>query len=228
MNFCYVCGGTEFVRHRVLWRQLVDDWQISPDEADYIDRQQGEVCTGCGANLRSIALARCILAQFGSEHIPLKELASAAEAKEVSVLEINEAGSLTQYLSTFPNYRFAAYPEADMHALPFETGSIDLLVHSDTLEHIANPIHALAECKRVLSATGTLCFTVPIIVGRMTRDRTGLSKSFHGNPATSRDDYAVQTEFGADAWCHLMAAGFTRVEIVTFRYPCGIAIAATH
>jgi ubiquinone/menaquinone biosynthesis C-methylase UbiE len=100
------------------------------------------------------------------------------------------------------------------------------VVHSDTLEHVINPIHALMECRRVLKQTGGLCFTVPIIVGRMTRSRSGLPFSHHGNQATSADDYAVRTEFGADAWTYLMEAGFTTVSIHAVAYPAATAFLA--
>ena len=79
----------------------------------------------------------------------------------------------------------------------------------------------------MLKPGGGLCFTVPVIVGRMTRDRTGLPMSYHGNPATAADDYAVRTEFGADAWTYLMEAGFTSVTIHAFAYPAATAFLAS-
>ena len=78
-------------------------------------------------------------------------------------------------------------------------GAFDLVVHSDTLEHVPDPLRGLSECRRVLRPNGGLCFTVPVIVGRLTRSRTVLPKSFHGMETTLSDDWAVQTEFGGDA-----------------------------
>jgi ubiquinone/menaquinone biosynthesis C-methylase UbiE len=142
------------------------------------------------------------------------------------VLEVNEAGNLSAVLRGFGGYVYASYPEVDIHALPYPDASFDLVVHSDTLEHVRNPVHALQECRRVLRPTGALCFTVPTIVGRMSRNREGLPKSFHGNPATDADDFAVQTEFGADVWTYLFEAGFTEVSIHSAGYPAGIAFLA--
>ena len=110
--------------------------------------------------------------------------------------------------------------------LPFAAGAFDIVNHSDTLEHVPNPVAALAECRRVLTATGRLCFTIPVIIGRMSRDRTGLPKSYHGNPATSSDDYVVQSEFGADAWTCVLQAGFRHVAFNTVEYPAALAITA--
>lgn len=222
---CGVCGGKSFIRQRVLWEGLINEWQISHAEADYIDRQQGETCNSCGANLRSIALANALRAFLGTNAL-LQEIATSPLGKTVSILEINEAGSLSPILKNFGQYVFGAYPEVDMHAIPYENTIFDVVIHSDTLEHVANPIHALTECRRVLKPGGALCFTVPVIMGRLSRNRYGLPKSYHGNSGTMSDDFVVQTEFGADAWCYIMEAGFTHVSIHSVGYPAATAFVA--
>jgi SAM-dependent methyltransferase len=221
---CGICGGTAFSHRRIAWPSLISEWQLSPDEVAYIDRQQGTTCDRCGSNLRSIALANAIRAFLGDQ-ATLQEIAE--RGTPASILEINEAGHLDRFLRRFAGHVLAAYPEVDIHRLPYADGSFDLVVHSDTLEHVINPIHALAECRRVLKPGGGLCFTVPVIVRRMSRDRTGLPMSYHGNPATAADDYAVRTEFGADAWTYLMEAGFTSVTIHAFAYPAATAFLAS-
>lgn len=222
---CGVCGGSSFTSRRIIWDQLANDWQLSSEERAYIDRQQAETCDQCGSNLRSIALANALRAFMGSR-APLCELAASEAARQMRILEINEAGNLTPVLKSFGGYTFGAYPEVDMHALPFADGSFDVVIHSDTLEHIPNPVHALSECRRVLKPEGALCFTVPMVVGRLSRSRQGLPLSFHGNSATMAEDWAVQTEFGADAWTYVMAAGFTEVSLHSIGYPAGIAMLA--
>lgn len=222
---CGVCGGTKFTSHRVLWDKLINDWQLSLEEVVYIDRQQGEACNKCGANLRSIALANALRVFLGTKAF-LHEAAASPLGANLAILELNEAGTLTPVLKNFGRYVYGAYPEVDMHAIPYADGTFDVVIHSDTLEHIRNPVHALSECRRVLKPEGALCFTIPIIVGRMSRNRDGLPKSFHGNTATMADDFAVHTEFGADAWTYLLAAGFTELSIHSVEYPSGIAFLA--
>jgi len=222
---CGVCGGTRFTRHRILWDQLVNDWQISKAEAAYIDRQQGETCDQCGANLRSVALANAVRAFLCTKAF-LREAAVSHMGANITILEINEAGSLTPVLKNLGRYVYGAYPEIDMHALPYGDSTFDVVIHSDTLEHVKNPVHALTECHRVLKAGGALCFTVPMIVGRLSRSRDGLSKSYHGTPANLADDFVVQTEFGADAWTYIMEAGFTEIAIHSVEYPAAIAFLA--
>lgn len=222
---CSVCGGDSFNRQNVLWRDLIDEWQISPIEANYIDRQQGERCTGCGANLRSIALANAIRWAFRTEEL-LARFCASLDVRIFKVLELNEAGTLHQFLSKLPGHVFGSYPQVDMHALPYPDGAFDVVIHSDTLEHVRNPIHALGECRRVLTPKGALCFTIPLIVARLSRGRNGLLKSYHGNAAERGDDFVVQTEFGADAWTYPMQAGFTEVHLFSFDYPAALAMAA--
>jgi SAM-dependent methyltransferase len=221
---CTVCGGTEFTAQPVLWPQLIDEWQLAPAEAAYVDRQQGECCRRCGANLRSIALADALRAAFRTTKT-LKEFVGSA-GENIRVLELNTAGTLNPVLSKMAGHVFAAYPETDIHALPWPDHTFDIVTHSDTLEHVANPVHGLVECRRILKPGGVLCLTVPIIVGRMTRQRDGLSKSYHGSPKEGGDDYVVHTEFGADAWCFLMEAGYSEVTMFQVAYPAALAMAA--
>ncbi len=222
---CGVCGGVSFTSRHVLWDGLVNEWQLAPHEVSYVDRQQGEFCNGCGCNLRSIALANAIRAYVGTDTL-FRELATMPRARELSILEINEAGMLSPMLRQFPHYVFGAYPEVDIHRLPYPDQRFDLVVHSDTLEHVVDPVHALTECRRVLKPGGALCFTVPVIVGRMSRNRAGLPKSCHGASTTTANDFVVQTEFGADAWGYVMQSGFAEVQIHAVEYPAALAFLA--
>lgn len=222
---CPVCGSTEFTSMAVIWKKLIDDWQLSPFEVGYINRQQGEFCNTCRCNLRSLALAEAIRAFYYSNTL-FKDLVVSEAARRTTLLEINEAGNLTPFLKNFGGYVFGAYPDVDIHHLPYEDSTFDLVVHSDTLEHVDNPKHALSECRRVLRPGGALCFTVPIIVGRMSRSRAGLPNSYHGNSNTDLDDWAVQTEFGADAWTYILEAGFSTFSMHAVQYPSAIAFLA--
>lgn len=222
---CSVCGGTNFRDSAILWDALVTEWQLSLAERKYVDRQQGTCCLTCGSNLRSIALATAVLESLGRKLL-FKDFATDESGAKLKILEINEAGNLSSWLRQFPGHVMAAYPEVDMHNMPYASGHFDLVVHSDTLEHVANPLHALHECRRVLAPGGVLCYTIPVIVGRLTRSREGLPKSYHGNPADARDDYAVQTEYGCDMWTELLNAGFDSVRIHAVNFPSALALSA--
>lgn len=218
---CPVCGSAEFVQHAILWPELIADWELSPEEAAYVDEQQGLTCTRCKVNLRAMTLASAIMAHFGYGGLFRDFCAGPLAAMDV--LEINEANQLTKDLWSSPRHLLAKYPQVDMRAMPYADAAFDLVIHSDTLEHVPDPVAALRECRRVLRPGGVLAYTVPIIVGRRSRSRAGLKDSFHGS---GEPDNLVVTEYGADAWCEAMEAGFREVKLHALRYPSSIAILA--
>lgn len=207
----------------MLWNELVSTWGLSSEEAAYIDVQQGTHCVNCGSNVRSIALARAILRSQGHEG-PLIRFVEDGARSPLRVLEINEAGTLHPILRKLPAHRLVTYPDVDMTQLPFADRSFDLVVHSDTLEHVPDPGAGLRECRRVLDAKGALALTVPTVLGRLTRSRAGLPPSYHGAPGGNDPHMLVHTEFGADLWVGVFEAGFTSCELVTFSYPAGLAM----
>lgn len=226
LSACSVCGGRNFAYHDVLWQELVRDWQLSPFEVDYINRQQGVCCMDCGNNLRSMALASAILCAYNYSGT-IVQFVESDLAQTLKVLEINEAGGLSSVLKRLPNHQLVRHPEYDMTSLLFESATFDLVLHSDTLEHVPNPIAGLSECRRILVKTGRCIFTVPIIIGRLTRSRAGLKDSYHGTSDQLDNDYTVRTEFGADMWRFALEAGFTSIRIHSFEYPSALAIEAT-
>ena len=224
-TICPLCGGGAFGEREVLWDALAEEWQLSAAERAYVDRQQGTHCLACGANLRTMALAQAILTNYAIE-VPLIPAADSACLDHVRILDCNDAGIASNALQKCAQYTRADYPNVDIHALPFAPGSFDLVIHSDTLEHVAHPVLALEECRRVLSEGGRLIYTVPIIVGRLTRNRTGLPPSYHGDASCATDDMRVITEFGADAWTFPLQAGFTNASFNQIAYPAAMAITA--
>ncbi len=92
----------------------------------------------------------------------------------------------------------------DLQALQFEDHRFDLVVHSETLEHLHRHDQALSECRRVLKPGGLQIYTIPLIRARATRRRIDLDAA--GNPVSSLPisyhglgkDYQVVWEFGGD------------------------------
>lgn len=221
---CNVCGGNSFTHGKILWDALVIEWGINEFVWEYINRQQGSRCDECGCNFRSLALAKAVMRHWSFQRTFQNFV---KKYRALKILEINEASDLTKWLKDMPNRVLAEYPAIDMQKMPYADDSFDLVIHSDTLEHIENPVVALTECRRVLRNGGLLAYTVPVIVDRVTRSRNGLQKSYHGFPDTGSDDYLVHTEYGADMWQQVMQAGFDNVRMDTFDYPAGIAISAS-
>ena len=129
-------------------------------------------------------------------------------------------------LEKLPLHRLVRYPEFDMENLDRESDSYDLIVHSDTSEHVNNPLSGLSKCRRVLSDNGRCIFTIPIVTDRLSRSRAGLPNSYHGTSETSENDLLVRTEFGTDFWQLVLQAGFKSCAIHCLEYPAGLAIDA--
>lgn len=221
MNACPCCGHDNTGEHPVLWKSLIDEWRLAAHEVAYIDRQQGCRCLNCGTDLRSMALAAAIMGSFGFEG-RLADFVTAEKNKSLRLLELNEAGSITRFVAMLPGRVMGRYPDVDMTALPYADESFDLVIHSDTLEHVPHPIRGLSECRRVLKPGGFCVFTIPVIVDRLTASRDGLPPSYHGS-AVNPTDYLVKTEYGADAWKHVALAGFRECRIAPFEYPAALA-----
>lgn len=220
--YCPCCGAHQLREEPVLWPQLITDWRLAEHEIAYIDRQQGSFCVECGSNLRSMVLAKGITASYEFSGL-FRQFVDLEYAKTLHILEVNEAGMLTQFFEKIPNHILVHYPNVDMMALPFEERNFDLVVHSDTLEHIEHPIRALSECLRVLKPGGFCAFTIPMIVDRLTLSRQGLPRSYHGSPDNLADNL-VYTEYGADAWKHVIQAGFEECRIYSIDFPTAQAL----
>lgn len=225
INACPICGGREFSLNNVLWPSLIEAWELLPAEVEYINRQQGMCCAKCGNNLRAMALASAIRSSLGFQGSLECFCNSSAPMR---ILEINHAGNLTIFLKQLPGHKLVEYPEFDMESLEIDDDSFDLVIHSDTLEHIADPVRGLSECRRVLKREGKCAFTIPIIIGRLSRSRKNLLPSFHGGEGVIEKDQLVYTEFGSNFWTMVLEAGFVECGIHALEYPSGLAIIAGH
>jgi ubiquinone/menaquinone biosynthesis C-methylase UbiE len=226
LSSCPICGGRDFSDHDVLSPGLTRNWELEPEQADYISVQQGRACDSCGANLCSMTLAAALCREFRFPGVFRDLCALLSPLHDKSVLEINEAGTLTPHLGRLPGHRFAAYPGVDIQALAFDSGTFDLVVHSDTLEHVDDSGKGLSECFRVLKPRGVLAYTIPIVHERLTRRRDGMTDSFHGPADQSLADYRVVTEYGADFYAEVFRAGFASVTLFGLEFPASIAILA--
>ena len=226
LKICPVCGADRFTNESVLWPELIGQWELSPDEVAYINLQQGFCCVACGNNLRTMTLAAAITRAFGFIGSFKDFCSNDPVIRQLTVIEINPAKNLSSFLQALPKHALHSFPQLDMQRMSFADSSIDLIVHSDTLEHVPDSKAALKESMRVLKPGGHLFYTVPIIVGRMTRSRRGLDTSYHGRPGVKRDDCVVQTEYGADFWCEIFEAGFREVSLTSLIFPASLAIHA--
>lgn len=219
---CICCGSTSLTETPILWESLISEWGLSPIEAAYINRQQGLHCQRCKARLRGMTLAAAMMRMNSFQGL-FKDFVKTRWMQKKRILEINRADWLTQYLKLVPGHLLSSFPEVDIQNLPHADNTFDIVVHSDTLEHVENPLQAMRECQRVLKPKGFCAFTVPVVVGRQTRSRAGLPPSYHGTEGQMSADYLVHTEFGGDVWNLAFQAGFSEVRLFSLDYPAGLA-----
>lgn len=219
---CPCCGSNSFYSADILWPELIKDWELRADEVAYTNKQQALRCEICNANLRSMSLASAIMRNYHYRG-PFRSFVK-KYSRKLSVLEVNEAGDLSQSLSMIKKHTLGSYPAVDVQHLPYASESFDLVVHSDTLEHVKDPVLGLREIYRVLKPNGITCYTIPIIIGRLSKSREGMKASYHGSPGN--DEYKVMTEYGADMWTEVMKAGFGECRLYSIDFPASIVITA--
>jgi SAM-dependent methyltransferase len=219
---------TATFRRRLRWirPELIAQWELSPDEAAYINLQQEFCWADCKNNLRTITLAAAVTGAFGFAGSLKDFCRSDLGIQQLTVIEINPAKNLSPFVQALLEHALHSFPQLDMQRMSFAESSIDIIIHSDTLEHVPDSKTALKESKRVLKPGGHLFYTVPIIIGRLTRTRRGLPPSYHGRQGTNRDDCIVQTKYGADFWCEIFEAGFREVSVTSLIFPASVAIHA--
>src|ERR1700730_10980772 len=107
MNPCSICGGRGLAANKVLWPALIAEWDLRPEEVEYIDRQQGTHCLRCNASLRVMVLGQAILDALHTS-LPLREYATIA-IPSLKVLDVNGCDALSAALTRIPGYQRANF-----------------------------------------------------------------------------------------------------------------------
>jgi SAM-dependent methyltransferase len=226
---CGTCGFAGQLLHRdALWPALINEWELDANWAHWMNQREGSRCAWCGSSLRSGQLAASIVATVngltGSVATCLSELFRDPKARALKIAEINSAGNLHRYLarclglchSEFGSVA-AAVPSEDLMNLSYADATFNLVVTSDTLEHVPDIDRALRETYRVLMVGGSHVFSVPVVWDRLTRRRALLHDgvlehllppSYHGAPAEGKPDFLVFHEFGSDLVERCAEVGF--------------------
>jgi len=225
---CAVCGAeTRFVRNSwILPAELAREWP-----REFVDRES-QLCAECGANRRVRRMAEVLVSLYAEHARSIAELVREERFRRLEIAEINSIGRMHAFLADHPRLAYSEYPEEDLMELSYADASFDLVLTSDTLEHVPDPRRALRETRRVLRAGGRHVFTVPHDPRRArTRSREGLPAQHHGRGGgpyalvTRQADMLAHTDFGADVEDVLRETGFepeTYFEGVEAVF-CGVA-----
>jgi SAM-dependent methyltransferase len=102
---------------------------------------------------------------------------------------------------------------------PVASASVDVLICNSVLEHLSEPLQALAEFRRILAPGGVAMVNVPTWRGKyfleLSAFRLGLS------PADEMNDHKMYYD-PRDLWPLLVRAGFRPQDIRCFRHKFGL------
>jgi SAM-dependent methyltransferase len=142
-----------------------------------------------------------------------------ADTRPIRVAEINRIDGIHDQLARLPGFISSDYQPGsargaivdgirseDLGRLTFADSSFDLVLTSETLEHVPDLDSALSEIRRVLVPGGRHIFTIPMIPGIATTYARSVVRSDgalrHVAPRICHPGgdtgYPVFTEFGAD------------------------------
>ncbi|MFZ1523007.1 MAG: methyltransferase domain-containing protein [Candidatus Saccharimonadales bacterium] len=215
---CYVCGSIDFSLKSVPVSSipgLPSTWSLNDAEERIYNLREGYCCDECYSSARIQGLSACLSLMSNASNID--GFIKYCNDNDLDVAEINSCANLHEKISKIKKLKFSEYyneteqitnarsfqniKHEDIMNLSYADSSFDLVLHSETLEHINNPEKAMQECLRVLKPGGVCVFTTPVLWGRKTRkkfnDKGEIIKplSYHGD---SNSQYPVLFEFGSD------------------------------
>jgi SAM-dependent methyltransferase len=166
---CSVCGAQSRFRFNtwILPPDMVRDLS-DPGLVQAFRARESLWCGECGASLRVRRIADVLLSHYADRAVSLAELVHEPGFRALRIAEVNSIGTAHDVLAAHPGLRYSEYPEEDIQALSYGDGEFDLVLTSDTLEHVPDFEQALRETRRVLRPGGRHVFTVPVTPSRTT------------------------------------------------------------
>jgi SAM-dependent methyltransferase len=165
---CYACGSdvTEWVFSEVINDELASTWDLTPELIHSFNLRESMLCPNCSSSFRLRLLAESMSIIYGGG-MSLKEMISNNSLDGIDVAEINSCGNLHQFLGQIPGIAYSEYGSKnkdvrseDLKRLSYENKEFDLVLTSDTLEHVPDFKAALSEIHRVLKPGGMHIFTI--------------------------------------------------------------------
>ena len=233
---CEACGRFRpmLYRRRVIPRRLEEVWGLSPRLARALAQKESGDCAHCGTKLRGRRLAQIVMIQYpiGKSPALARSLADWVKdpvIRQLRVAEINRIDGLHEQLIQLPHFFSSDFapgsdPGAtvqgirseDLTRLTYPDSSFDLVLTSETLEHVPDLEAALKEIHRVLVPGGRHLFTIPVLpdvpktFARAVVRADGSIEDRAQRICHPGGDvgYPVFTEFGADLPALFERAGF--------------------
>ena len=129
---CSVCGNeARFVRNSwMLPAEFARSWPKG-----FVDRES-LLCSECGSSARVRGVADALVALYGTGGTSVAGLVEEDAFRALRIVELNAIGRMHAVLSRLPDLTYAEYPQEDVMALSYDDASFDLVLTSDTLEHV--------------------------------------------------------------------------------------------
>jgi SAM-dependent methyltransferase len=174
---------TDFEFQEVLWPALVEEWRLTPAMRATFDRRESGRCPVCENNYRNRQLARALVAIFGKNGaVSLADLCRSDHFRSLRILGVDL--DFLAMLESCPDFVRSDYVTSLLPAralpdngLPFDDASLDLVLMSDTLEHIPTHRRALQEIGRVLKPGGSFVTVQPVILSRRSVTRCTIDEA---------------------------------------------------
>jgi SAM-dependent methyltransferase len=148
------------------------------------------------AVLQAVARGKCVLDAACGEGYGSALLAGSA--REVIGIDV-DAAAIGHAVGRYAGRRNLRFIQASCAALPLATGSIDLIVSFETIEHLAAQEAMLAEFRRVLARSGVLAISSPNKA--IYSEETGYANEFHVRELTREELAAMlRRHFPQQAW----------------------------
>jgi SAM-dependent methyltransferase len=187
-GYCVVCGRDSIFRFdsTIITAQLQRAWGISDILAEGFNRKESMFCDNCGCSLRIRRLATVLMQTFveisGTSCKSVEELLQNEAFRQLKIAEINACGALHSYLKDHPNLYYSEWvsntkPGArhdgvrceDLQCLTYPDNTFDIILTSETLEHVPDLDRAWREIHRTLKCGGYHVFTIPVVPSQIQR-----------------------------------------------------------
>lgn len=208
--------------------------RFAPLVVEHDNLRETALCCGCGARTRQRQIAYVVCQALSlARNRRLRSMREAAQLDSLVVYNTETTGPLHNVLSRRPDYLSSEYlgpglmsgtilngvMHQDLMKLSFPSESIDLVLSSDVIEHVADPYRAHAELFRVLRPGGRHVFTVPFYQTefldevRATVDDGGAvvhlkEPVYHEDPVRQEEGALVYTVFAVEMLAKLRRIGF--------------------
>ncbi len=198
-GWCAACEGLRTIDFRANHGRIDEERGMF-----HIAYSETGVCTTCKINSRQRFAAELLRTRPTSARVYLTEHQTALRMR--LALTIPDLAS-SEYLGDYaPGQIVDGIRHEDLHGLSFASGSKDVILSLDVLEHVNDPLLSLRELHRVLAAGGLAVVTFPFFADREVTVRRSnlvdgtvanlLPAEYHGNPLGGGS--LVFSEFGWD------------------------------